>query len=364
MRYAVIMAGGSGTRLWPMSTRDQPKQLIPFVGGKSLLELAAERLEGLVEPACRYICTGEAMRSAIGASLPQFGDEQILGEPIGRDTVNAVGFSAAVLHARDPDAVVAVLTADHLIEPVEVFQQRMAVGFDVAEAHADALVTFGIRPTYPATEYGYIQLGDPLAGFEHARRVQAFKEKPAEATARSYLERGHYHWNSGMFVWRAATLLQAIEWFLPESHEGVTKIAEAWDGPQRQAVLDDAYPRLPAISVDYAVMEPASRDERLQVITVEMPVRWIDVGSWPSYGETHPPDDAGNRVAAEKALLMDTRNTLVVGSDPSHLIATIGLEDIVVVHTARATLICHRNAAQNIKNLHAEIRDTLGDAYL
>ncbi len=364
MRYAVIMAGGSGTRLWPMSTADQPKQLIPFIKGRSLLEIAADRLNGLVDRERQYICTGEDFREPIKRSLPRFGDERILGEPEGRDTLGAVGLPAAVIARNDPDAVVAVFTADHLIEPVDVFQQRVHEGYRIAEENPSTLVTFGIRPTYPATGYGYVQLGEALAGFDNACYAQAFKEKPDEQTARQYLERGRYLWNSGMFVWPAATLLDCIERYEPEVHDKLQKIAEAWDSDRRAQVLKETYPKLKKISVDYAVMEPAGRDEQVDVATVEMPVRWLDVGSWSAYAETLDEREGRNRVAADACLTMDCKDTLVVSDEPEHLIAALGVTDLVVVHTKKATLICHKDAAQRIKELHKEVGDQFGERYL
>ena len=203
MRYALIIAGGSGTRLWPMSRETLPKQLIPFIQGKSLLEIAYQRLEGLIPRDRRFICAGEKHAQVILDTISGLAPDKFSGEPTGRDTLNAVGFGAAVIARRDPDAVIAVFTADHLIRPVDRFQEYIAQGFAVAESHPQTLVTFGIAPTQAATSYGYLELGDALG--PTARVVQCFKEKPDEATAKSYFAAGpqRYLWNSGMFVWRA-----------------------------------------------------------------------------------------------------------------------------------------------------------------
>lgn len=364
MRYAVIMAGGSGTRLWPMSTAEQPKQLIPFMKGKSLLQLAVERLQGVVDFQRILICTGEAFREPIKQAMPQFTDAQILGEPTGRDTLNAVGFPAAVAMKDDPEAVVAVFTADHLIEPVESFAQRVEVGFSIAEKDPNRLVTFGIRPSYAATGYGYVQLGETLADDDASHTVQEFKEKPDEPTARKYLERGNYLWNSGMFVWRASTLMDCIRRYKPENYEGLMKIGEAWATDQQKTVLDQVYPNLEKISVDYAVMEPASNDDQVQLVCVEMSLRWLDVGSWPAYAKTCESDDSDNCFAAGKYLTMDSSNTLVVSEDDEHLVATLGVKDLVVVHTGKVTLICHRDAAERIKELHKAVGEVHGAEYL
>ncbi len=360
MRYAVIMAGGAGTRLWPMSRSDQPKQLIPLFGGKSLLEIAADRLEGLIDPPQRLICTGEAYREPIRRSLPAFTDEQILGEPEGRDTLAAVGFPAAVLAHADPDAVMIVLTADHLISPVETFQERIREGLRLVESTESTLGTFGVRPTHPATGYGYVAMGDPVEGTDHTRGLHEFTEKPDPATAERYLASGDYLWNSGMFVWRARTLLECIRRYRPDAYEGLMKIGEAWATEKRDAVLREVYPSLPKTSVDYAVMEPASRDPSVRVVTVAMDVQWTDVGGWPSYGQTLTPDDQGNRTGTDHAILHETENTLVASEDPDHLVATIGVRDLVVVHTPHATLVCHREEAEKIKQLQKEVERRYG----
>ena len=360
MRYAVIIAGGSGTRLWPMSRAALPKQLIPLIGGRSLLEIAVARLEGLLPPVQCFICAGQTHAEAIGRAVPQLGSSQFLGEPCGRDTLNAVGLSAAVLAGRDPDAIIGVFTADHIIEPVEQFRTIVDAGYAMVEKHAETLLTFGIAPTGPATGYGYLELGEALEG--SARRLRQFREKPDLATARRYVEAGpdFFLWNSGMFVWRAATLLDCIRRYAPENHAGLMRIADAWDSPRRPAVLGEVYPTLPKISVDYAVMEPASRDTAVTVAAIPMPLRWLDVGSWPSFAETCPRDENGNALAAGRAMLLDTHGTLAVSSDPTHLIATIGCEGMIVVHTPDATLICRADCADAIKELHGQIADRYG----
>jgi mannose-1-phosphate guanylyltransferase len=359
----MIMAGGSGTRLWPMSRESLPKQLIPFIGGKSLLQIAAERLDGLVPPAQRFVCAANKHRAVIEKSLPAFGGDRFLGEPCGRDTLNAVGFSAAVIARRDPDAVIAVFTADHIIEPVDEFQRIVASGYAVVEKFPNALVTFGIAPTGPATGYGYLQLGEPLAG--NARVVEQFKEKPDATTAQSYFEAGpnRYLWNSGMFIWRADTLLDCIRRYLPENHAGLMRIANAWDTSQRDAVLAEVYPKLKKISVDFAVMEPASHDPKVRVAAVPMPLKWLDVGSWPFFAQTCPRDADGNAIAARN-LLRKTKNTLVASNDPKHLIAAIGCEDLIIIHTPDATLVCRADQAEAIKEMQKLVGEQFGSEYL
>ncbi|USN99019.1 MAG: mannose-1-phosphate guanylyltransferase [Phycisphaeraceae bacterium] len=366
MRYAMIMAGGSGTRLWPMSRAGEPKQLIRFIERPgtservSLLELAANRLEGVVPLERRYICTGEGHREVIRDRLPDFTDERILGEPLPRDTVNAVGFSAAVFSKMDPGAVFAVLTADHLIRPQATFAHAMDVGFSIAENDPTQLVSFGIRPSYPATGFGYIENGGALPGTDGLGfKVARFVEKPPLDKAREYVGSGRFSWNAGMFVFHARTFMDLLKRHKPESFAGLKKIQDAWDTEQQQDVIDRVYPTLPKISVDYAVMEPAASDPKVSLAGVRMDVEWLDVGSWPSYGETLEADKHGNRVSGGSVALHDARNNMIVSSSDSHTVALLGCDDLIVVHTPGATLVMPRHRAQDLKKLHEELPDDL-----
>jgi mannose-1-phosphate guanylyltransferase len=364
MQYGVIMAGGAGTRLWPLSRGDTPKQLLPVVKGKSLLQLSYERLRGILPASQIYVCTGEAFRQKILANLPELPPENLLGEPEGRDTANAVGFPAAVLKKRDPDAVFAIVTADHVIEPVDVFQQALKQAFSVVEKDPTALVTFGISPTHAHTGLGYIQRGNELPGFAGAYNVQAFKEKPDKPTADRYVESGRFYWNSGMFVWRADTVLNELSTHLPKAHEGLTQIADAWGTPTQASVLKQTYPKLPKISIDYAVMEPASqRKGKAHVVVVEMPVQWLDVGSWPALAETLDVDDHDNAVNCPAAILLDSENNIIVSTAPEHLMSLIGVTDMIIVHTPDATLICPKSEAQRVKEMVTKAREKYGDRY-
>jgi mannose-1-phosphate guanylyltransferase len=363
MRYAVIMAGGSGVRLWPVSRRAKPKQLIPFVRGKSLLQIAAERLEGLVPPERLFVCAGLGHREAVMRALPALSKDRYLGEPVGRDTLNAAGFTAAVIQKEDRDAVIAVFPADHLIEPVDGFREIVARGYALAELDPNTLVTFGIEPTFASTGFGYLQLGESLE--EGAHIVARFKEKPEAATAQAYFEAGprRFLWNSGMFVWRASTLMDAIRRYAPQNYEGLMRIARHWGGPQEEQVLAEVYASLAKISVDYAVMEPASRDASLRVAAVPMPLQWLDVGSWATFAKTCTVDAQGNALAAERHLLADTLNTLVVSTDPEHLMAVSGCKGLIVIHTPDVTLVCRADQAESVKELQHDVARLFGEKY-
>ncbi len=364
MRYALILAGGSGVRLWPMSRRSLPKQLIPFLDGKSLLEASVERLAGLVPDSHQYICAGEAHRDLILQTLPSWSRDRFLGEPMGRDTLNAIGLATAVIARRDPEAIVAVFTADHLIQPVDRFQQIVARGYALVEQRPNALVTFGIEPSGPSTSYGYLELAEEIA--PGARRVRQFREKPGSGLAGQYFQAGpeSYLWNSGMFVWKASTLLDCIRRYEPEIFSSLSGLAEHWGKESLAGLLDRTYPALKKISIDYAVMEPASGDGQVMVAAIPMPLFWMDVGSWPAYGDTCRRDEAGNALAAEKTVLRDAAHNLIVSSRPHHLIAVMGCENLTVVHTADATLICRSNRSEDLKALCADIAGRFGEEYL
>lgn len=383
----MIMAGGAGTRLWPVSRKGRPKQLIRFIqrDGKgvgkeptSLLAVAARRLEGLIPLGNRYICTAESYRELIHEELPGYKDDQIIGEPEGRDTLNAIGLMAAILEKEDPKSIFAVLTADHIIEPDKLFRERMELGFRLVEDDPRRLVTFSIKPTYAATGFGYVERGGPIRGVEGAEKlayhVARFVEKPDKPRAEAYFRSGEFSWNSGMFVWRASTFLEAIRKYKPESYEGLMQLREAWGKRGSKggfkSALEKIYPTLPKISVDYAVMEPAAKDalkddgkdkkNRFSVCTVQMDVQWLDVGSWPSYAETLEADKEGNRTAGNgTSVLVSSKNTMVLNTEKGHTIAVLGGEELIVVHTKDATLIMPKAKAEELKKLHGLVDERL-----
>ncbi|MBN1393512.1 MAG: NTP transferase domain-containing protein [Pirellulales bacterium] len=363
MRYAVILAGGSGTRLWPMSRHDRPKQLIPLIEGRSLLEIARRRLEGLLPDEQLLVCAGRAHAAEIFRLLPELGKKQFLGEPCGRDTLGAIGLCAAVLARRDPEAIVAIFTADHVIEPIDRFQQIVVSGYELVERRPEALVTFGIAPTHPATGYGYLELGEPLD--ETSWRLKRFREKPERPAAEEYCLAGpqRFLWNSGMLVYKASTLIDAIRRHAPEDCRRLLRVAEAWDAPGGQKAVDEIFPTLTKTSIEFAVLESASVDPAITLAAIPMPLRWLDVGSWTSLAETCRRDERGNTLDAEKTAFVDTRNTIAVSDDPNHLIAALGCDDLVIVHAPDATFVCRRDRVDDIKRLHRQVVERWGERF-
>jgi mannose-1-phosphate guanylyltransferase len=358
MRYVVILAGGSGKRLWPLSRQDMPKQLLKVLGGKSLLRIAFERLAGVVPAEHVLVCTGGDYADVVAAELPELARENILGEPEGRDSLNAVAWPAAILAHRDPDAVFAVVTADQIMHPVPAFQLALEEGFTVAETVPDVLVTFGVVPTTPHTGYGYLRRGPALTGHPEVCTVLEFAEKPDAPTAKKYLASGDYWWNSGMFVWRARTLLDQVAELQPETYAAVTALAAA---PER---LAEIYPQLRRISVDYAVMEPVSRGQgSAQVVAVRLPITWHDVGGFAALSEQLPRDEQGNATQGT-SVLVDARDNLVINNtEDGRLVAVVGLSDTVIVQTAQITLVCPISEAERIKDLLAQVTAQLGGGY-
>jgi mannose-1-phosphate guanylyltransferase len=355
VRHALILAGGSGTRLWPYSTAGLPKQLVPLLQGRSLLDIAVERATSVVPASQVWLGAGEQLRSAVEQVEGLQADRLV--EPSGRDTLPAVALGCAVIAATDPEAVVAVLTADHLIEPLDSFAATLDAAFALAEARDDALVTFGVVPDHAATGFGYLELGDPLA--DGGRVVSSFREKPTLSVASDFLAAGpsRYLWNSGMFVWKAQTLLRAVDSFVPQSAPVLREMGAAYGTDAWGPLARDAWPSLAKVSIDYGVMEPASTSTDFTVAALPLEARWLDVGSWPAYGEALDADDDGNRIGAARAVLHASRGNVVASSDPDHLVTLVGCEGLVVVHTPTATLVMPAADAQRVKELHARVQE-------
>lgn len=356
MRYAVILAGGAGKRLWPLSRMARPKQLLPLLHGKTLLEMAVERLDGLFDNENIYIITNAEYAEQIAKVLPQLPPCNIVGEPTGKDTASAVALAAELLSDKD-DATMAVFTADHVIRPAEQFAQTVEKALRIVDEKPDALVTFGVRATWPHPGLGYIHLGRQLSDGVH--EVAGFKEKPDHQTARRYVESERYCWNSGMFVWKVSALCEALREFLPETLALLQPVGDAVrKGEGCAALLAEIYPRLQKISIDFAVMEKASN-----VLVVDLPCEWLDVGSWPSLENVTEMDNSDNVVVARNALVMDSFRNIIVSED-DHLLAVLGMDDCVVVHSSDATLVCNKSDSQRLKELVALLEKKHGRKYL
>ncbi len=354
-RYAVIMAGGSGTRLWPLSRRRRPKQLLRIVEGRSLLRAAYDRLTLVLPPESIYVVALEEHLPEMARELPDLPRPNLIGEPTGRDTANAIALAAALLHARDPRAVMGVFTADQVIRPSDRFAEVVRRGYAAAEEHPQALITFGVKPTEPHTGYGYIEHGEPAGA--GVWRVRTFKEKPDLETARRYVASGRFYWNSGMFVWRTETILDHFRRLLPETHSAMQRLAARWnevDGPRLAA---ETYPSLRKISIDYAVLEKSE-----SVLVVEMALEWLDVGHWTALPAVVGADPDGNTCALARSAMVASRGNIVVAED-EHLIALVGVEDLVVVRSGDATLICHREHLHRLKELTAELETAYEGLY-
>jgi mannose-1-phosphate guanylyltransferase len=346
MLHALIMAGGGGTRFWPRSRQKRPKQFLTLSGDRSLLQQTLDRVEASVPPERTWVITAGVHREEAAQQLPSLPGDRIVGEPCGRDTAACIGLGAALIARQDPAAAMLVMPADHVIEPVQEFRRAAHVAEQMALEHSSALVTFGISPTFAATGYGYIQRGAEAASRQGipVYRVKQFKEKPAREVAESFLASGDYYWNSGIFVWRAATILAALRERQPKLLSAVERIAESWHTPQRDAVLRREYEALDRISIDNAVMEHAR-----EVLVVQAPYRWDDVGSWLAVERMNPQDADSNTVLATHVGI-NTNNCVIV-ADPGHLITTIGVRDLLIVQDGNATLIADRKDEAAVKQL-------------
>ncbi len=341
---AVILAGGSGARLWPLSTPSFPKQFLPLPNGRSMIQESLARVEGLISPEQAWVVTGRSMIELVQEHLPTMPVSQILGEPMGRSTAAAIGWAAATIARRDPQATMMVLTADHVITKIDLFNQALRLADRLARQ--GYLVTLGIKPTGPEIGYGYIRYDAPLSeGFDHqAFYGERFVEKPNVATAVSYLQDGHYVWNSGMFVWKVETILAEIKKHLPELAQKIDVIAESMGTDSERATLDELWPTLQTISIDYGVMEKASK---FAVIPVE--IGWNDVGNWEQYGSLFPTDKDEVRCVGHHVGLGSSN--IFVYNNTQRQVFTIGLEDVVIVEMDDKTVICHKDEVQRVKEL-------------
>lgn len=349
MLHAVVMAGGAGTRFWPVSRRDRPKQLQPLYGRTSLLRQTVDRLDGLVPPERILVVTNQQLVEASCRELPNLPPSAILGEPAKRDTAPCIGLAARLVLQADPDATMVVMPSDHVISPAAKFRQALEQAADLVSKSPGRLVTFGIKPTYPAESFGYIHRGEPVAAYgAPSYRVQEFREKPDAQTAAEYLATGEYYWNGGIFVWKAQTILHELEVRQPAMAVRLRTIAASWGTDQRQAVFQREFTAIEGVSIDYAVMERAQ-----DVVVIEAPFDWDDVGSWQSLARLSGADNNGNTVVG-RHLGIETRDS-IVRTDKDHLVVTLGVDDLIVVHTPEATLVAKKQDEERIREVVREL---------
>ncbi len=357
--YAVIMAGGGGTRLWPISRKQHPKHVLPLLGERTLFQGTLDRLEGFIPADRIYVVTTAEQAQELKSQAPQLPEENLLIEPMPRGTASVVGLAATVLAKRDPEAVMLILPADHHIRNRDLFHLVMRVAVQVA--CKNYLVTLGITPTFPSTGYGYIQQDALLPEkFDYpVYRVLRFTEKPDEAKARQMLTGGDHSWNSGMFVWRADRILDEIARLMPDLATALQKIGAAWTSPERDAVLGSEWPLIKPETIDYGVMERAENVAVLPAGGLE----WSDVGSWDSLFDVLLPDADGNVSVNNDHLSFETHNSLVFSSEKK-LIATIGVDDLIVIDSGDALLVCHRDQAQQVRQVIETLKKTKKESYL
>ncbi len=339
--HAVIMAGGRGTRFWPLSREQRPKQLLPITGSEPLLRITVDRILPLIPPEKILVVTGVSHLEEVKTLLPDLPPENILAEPVGRNTAPCVGLAAHFIHHRDPEGIMAVLPADHTIAKTAPFRSLIKTASNLAKSRK-TLVTLGITPTHPETGYGYLEAG-PVVTESNGLKVypvSRFHEKPDLDKAQEYYLSQKYYWNSGMFIWRADTILSYLRELLPDLARDLEKLSQAIDRPDFISVMEEMYPELESVSIDYGVMEKAS-----DVLVLPADIGWSDVGSWTSAARFWPAVD-GN-ISTGDCLFIDSSGCVIY--NPDRHVTLIGVDDLVVIDTADALLICPKDRDQDIK---------------
>lgn len=349
--YAVILAGGKGERFWPLSTSKTPKQLLSLVGDRALLAQAVDRLKGLIPPERVLVVTNADLVEGTRKAAPELPPDNIIGEPMGRDTAPAVALSAALVKARNPEGCFCILTADHIIGNIDVFQTTLRESLDIASKE-DVLITIGIEPTEPATGYGYIHLGDEHTsdGSTQFQKVQRFVEKPDIETARQYVEDGQYSWNSGMFIWSVKSIESALTKYTPDLGKLIDPLAREIQNGKLNESLARYYEPIKKISIDYAVMEKADN-----ILAARGTFAWDDVGSWTALVNHFPLDDANNTKIGNCEEI-DASGNIVYSKD--RLTTLIGVNDMIVVQADGVTMICPKERGQDIKAMVSKLRES------
>lgn len=351
MLHAIVMAGGSGTRFWPASRNNRPKQLLQMTGEATLIQATVNRLGDLINADRLYVFTAQHLVEAIGEQLPQMPSNAIVGEPHKRDTAPCIGLAAFLVLKNDPDATMVVMPSDHVISPDKTFQEAISAAVELVDAAPSRIVTFGIPPTYPAETFGYIERGKPLESEKvKAFEVVRFREKPKGEVAQEYFESGNFYWNGGIFIWKARTVLDALAQHEPEMYGHLEAIAEAWGGPRQAEVFEREFAAIQGKSIDYAVME-----HHPEIVVVEASFAWDDVGNWQSMARLHGHDDQGNTHLGE-VLALDS-NDCIVRSEEGHLIVMLGTKELIVVHTPDATLVADKAREEDIRDVVKKLQE-------
>jgi len=354
MLHVIILAGGSGTRLWPASRMDKPKHLLVFEKQQTLLQATLERLTGLVPPDRVWIVTNRTQAAQVADAIPHFDAEHIWAEPLARNTAPSIGWAAMKLRQVDPDAVMIVLPADHIIKPASIFRQTIQNAADIVRQLPKTLVTIGIKPTFPATSYGYIQRGSVIKEATcSAFHVRQFCEKPKQNIAEEFYQSGKYYWNAGIFVWRAETILELLNRFEPEMGLGLCQIGQSFGTPEEITVTVQAFESMKSLSIDYAVMERAEN-----VVVLEAEFDWNDVGTWTALDRLYvdKKDKQGNLAIDTNIVAIDSTGCTVRCEEPGHIVAIIGLQDVVVIQTADATLIAQKDQEESVRYIADELK--------
>lgn len=359
MLHAVIMAGGSGTRFWPASRQAKPKQLLRLGATRSMLQTTLDRLQGLVSSEHVLVLTNSQLSDAVREQLPGVPLEHIVGEPFKRDTAPCIGVAASLVCAADPEGTMVVMPSDHVIEPKAEFHRALKAGVALVEQDPGRIVTFGIRPTYPAESFGYIQRGEAIGGIPGIASfgVERFREKPDRVTAEEYLSAGTFYWNSGIFLWKAKTILEALKEFEPEMYEQIEAISKGIGTSKFQEIFAKHFEQIKGKSIDFAVME---RYKNVSVI--EAPFAWDDVGSWQAMARLIKPDANGNAIQGPY-LPIDSKD-MIVSCEEDHLVVTIGMKDTIVVHTSDATLVAPKSEEERVREVVQQLKELGHHRYL
>jgi mannose-1-phosphate guanylyltransferase len=357
--YAVIMAGGGGTRLWPLSRQSKPKQMLALFDERSMFQTAVDRILDIFLPERIFVVTVQEQALALQQQHTKLPPENFLIEPMARGTASVIGLAAIALQHIDPEAIMAVLGSDHYIADEALFRRLLQTAGEAAQQ--GFLVTLGIEPTFPSTGFGYIQRGDPVGVFNDRQiyKVKKFKEKPSQSQAEAMIVDGQHDWNSGMFIWRVDRILAEIERQMPDLYAGLQKIRQAWVTSNGGAVVDQVWQGLENQTIDYGIMENAQN----VVVLPAAGLGWSDVGSWDSLFDLLDGDEHGNIVMGGEHFGLDTTCSLIYMSQPRRLIVTIGVEDLVVVDTGDVVLVCDKAQAQRVRQVVRQLRDS-GKEYL